>query len=75
MMEGPELGIWLNPAVLPPPAPAVALRCITALGWRPVYVNGRICFGSATPTFMGDHESLETGGALGGVKWKWMWLT
>ena len=39
-----------------------------------MYVNGRICFGSTTPTCMGDHESLEPGGALVEVKWKWMWL-
>ena len=24
-----------------------------------MYVNGRICFGSATPMCMGDHESLD----------------
>ena len=30
-------------------------------GW--VGVNGRIRFGIATPTRMGDHESLEAGGA------------
>ena len=39
-----------------------------------MYVNGRICFGNASPTCMGDHESLEAGGALVEVKWKWMWL-
>ena len=74
MIEGPELRIWLNPGVVPPPTAAVALGCITALGKRPVYGNGRICFGTATPTCMGDHESLEAGGALVDVKWKWMWL-
>ena len=72
LMEVPELRIWLSFGVVPPPTPAVALGCITALGRRPVYVNGRICFGSATPTCMGDHESLEAGGALVEVKWKWM---
>ena len=64
MIEGPELRIWLNTGVVPPPTPAVAFGCITALGRRPVYVNGRICFSSATPTCMGDHKSLEAGGAL-----------
>ena len=39
-----------------------------------MYVNGRICFGSATPTCLGNHESLEAGGALLEVNWKWMWL-
>ena len=74
MIKGPELRIWLNPDVVPPPQPAVVLGCITALGRRLVYVNGRICFGSATPTCMGEDESLEAGGALVEVKWKWMWL-
>ena len=37
-------------------------------------VNGRICFGSATPTCMGDHESLEDGGALVEEELKWKWL-
>ena len=59
-----ELRIWLNPGGVPLPTPAVKLGCITALGTRPVYGNGRICFGSATPTCMRDHESLEAGGAL-----------
>ena len=50
MIEGPELRIWLNPGVVPPPTLAVVLGLTTALGRRLVYVNGRICFGSATPT-------------------------
>ena len=74
MIEGPGLRVWLNPAVVPPPTPAVSLRCITALEGRLVNVNGRICFGSATPTVMGDHKSLEAGGALVEVKLEWMWL-
>ena len=37
-------------------------------------MNGRICFGNATPTCMGDHESLGAGGVLVDVKWKWMSL-
>ena len=74
MIKGPEFRIWLKSGVVPPFTPAVALGCITALGRRPVYVNGRICFGSATPTCIGDHESLEAGGALVEVKWKSMWL-
>ena len=61
----PGIAIWLNPGVVPPPTiPAVALGCITALERRMVHVNGRIWFGSATPTCMGDHESLDTGGVL-----------
>ena len=54
-VEDRRLGIviWLNPGVVPPPTPAV--------GQRLVHVKGRICFGSATPTCMGDHRSLEAG--------------
>ena len=70
----PGIAILLNPGVVPPPTPAVPLGGITALGEGPVHVNGRICFSSAMPTCMGDHESLEAGGALVEVKWKWMWL-
>ena len=70
----PGIAIRLNPGVVPLPTPAVPLGCITALGEGSVYVNGRICFGSATPTCMGDHESLEAGRALVEVKSKWMWL-
>ena len=63
----PGTAIWLNPGVVPPPTPAV--------GHRLVHVNGGICFGSATPTYTGDHKSLEAGGALVGedLKWKWLW--
>ena len=53
--------VWFHP-----PTPAV--------GHRLVHVNGRICFGSATPTCMGNHESLEAGRVLVEVKWKWMWM-
>ena len=60
----PGNAIWLNAGGVPPPTPAV--------GHRLVYVNGRICFGSARPTCMGDHKSLEAGGALveEDLKWK-----
>ena len=70
----PGIAIWLNDGVVPPCTPAVALGCITALERRTVHVNGRICFGSATPTCMGDHESVEPAGVLVDVKWKWMQL-
>ena len=70
----PGIAIWLNPGVVPPRTLAVSLGCITALERRMVHVNGRCCFGSATPTCMGDYESLEAGGVLVEVKWKWMWL-
>ena len=75
-MEDRRLGIaiWLNPGVVPPRTPAVALGCITALERRMVHINGRICFGSATPTCMGDHESLEAGGVLVEEVLKWKWL-
>ena len=73
MIEGPGLSIWPNPGVVPPPTPAVALGSITALERRPVHNNGRICFCSAKPTCMGDHESLEAGGALVEEELKWKW--
>ena len=37
----PGIAIWLNPGVVPPRTPAVALGCITALERRMVHVNGR----------------------------------
>ena len=49
-----------------PPAPAV--------GHRLVHVNGRICFGSATPRCIRDHKSLEAGGVQVEEEWKWEWL-
>ena len=70
----PGNAIWLNPGVVPAPTPAVALGCITALGRRMVDVNGHICFSTATPTCMGDHESLEAGGALVEEELRWKWL-
>ena len=70
----PGIAIWLNRGLPPPPTPAVALGCITALERRMVHVNGRICFGSATPTCMGDHESLEAGGVLVEEELKWKCL-
>ena len=71
----PRIAVWLSPGVLPPRTQAVALGCITALERRMIQVNGRICFGSATPTCMGDHESLEPGGVLVEEEWKWKWLS
>ena len=62
----PGMAIWLNPGVVPPPTPAVDHRL--------VQVNGRICFGSATPTCMGDHKSLEGRGALLEEELNWKWL-
>ena len=70
----PRIAIWLNPGVVAPPTPAVALGCITALEKRMAHVNGRICFGSATPTCMGDHEALEAGGVLVEEELKLKWL-
>ena len=70
----PRIAIWLNPGVVPPRTPAVALGCITALERRMVHVDGRIFIGSATPTCMGNHESLEAGGVLVEEELKWKWL-
>ena len=54
----PGLSIWLNCGVVPPPKPA-----------GPVTRDGNALMGAfasvfATPTRMGDQESLEAGGAL-----------
>ena len=70
----PGIAIWLNPGVMPPRTPAVTLGCITALDMRMLHGNGRVCFGSATATCMGDHESLEAGGVLVEEELKWKWL-
>ena len=49
--------IWLNSAVVPLPSQAGPVR-------RDWYaLMGRFILGFATPTGMGDHESLEAGGA------------
>ena len=61
----PGTAIWLNPGLVPLPTPAVALGCITALNRGLVYGDGRICFGSATPTCMGDHISSSWRSASG----------
>ena len=63
----PGTAILLNPGVVSPPTAAV--------GHRLVHVNGRICFRSATPTCMGDHKSLEAGGALMEEELKQKWLS
>ena len=64
--KSPGTAIRLNPGVVPPPTRAV--------GHRLVYVNGHICFGSAMLTCMGNHKSLEAGGALVEEELKWKWL-
>ena len=58
----PGVAIGLDPVVVPPPTPAVSHRLVD--------VSGRICFGSATPTCMGDHKSLEAARALVEEEWK-----
>ena len=68
------MAIWPNPGVVPPRTLAGALGCITALERSIVHVHGRICFGSATPTCMGDYEYLEAGGVLVEEELKWKWL-
>ena len=62
----PGTAIWLNSGVVIPPTPAV--------GHRLVCVDGRFCFGSATPACMGDHKSPEAGGAIVEEELKWKWL-
>ena len=71
----PGTEIWLNPGVVPPPTtPAVPLGCISVLGGDWYTLMGAFALAFATRRCMGDHKSLEAGGALMEVKWKWMWL-
>ena len=57
--------ILLNPGVLPPPTPAGPVK-------RDRYPSmGAFASAFATPSRMGDHESLEAGGGL--VEEEWMW--
>ena len=67
MIEGPELRSGLT-----------LVWCLRQHWLSPlrglVHVNGRICIGSDTPTCMGDHKSLEAGGALVEEEFKWKWL-
>ena len=64
----PGIMIWLNPGLVPPPTPAGRVKS----DWYTL--NGAFASAFATPTAMGDHESLEAGGALMEEEWKWMWL-
>ena len=63
----PGTAIWLTLVWCPRPDRLLPLRGL-------VYFNGRICFGSATPTCTGDHKSLEAGGAQVEEELKWKWL-
>ena len=59
---------WLNPGVVPPPTPASRVK-------RDWYVlMGAFVSAFATPVPMGDHESLEAGGALVEEELTWRWL-
>ena len=59
----PGILIWLNPGVVPPPTPAGPVK-------RDWYMlMGAFASASATPTCMGDHESLEAGGARVEEEW------
>ena len=63
----PGMVIWLNLGVLPPPTTAGPVKS----DWCTLI--GAFASAFATPTCMGDHESLEAGGALVEKEWKWMW--
>ena len=61
----PEIMIWLSPDVVPPPTPASPVK-------RDWYtLMGASAWAVATPTCMGDHESLEAGEALVEEELKW----
>ena len=62
------MGITLNPGMVPPPTPAGPVK----LNWYALM--GAFASAFATPTRMGDHESLEAGGALVEGEMKWMSL-
>ena len=60
--------IGLNHGVVPPPTPAGPLK-------RDWYaLMGAFAWAFATPTCMGDHESLQSGEALGEEDLRWRWL-
>ena len=57
--------IWLNPGVQPPATLAGPVK-------RDRYaLMGARASALATPTRLGDHESLEAGGVLVEEEWKW----
>ena len=59
---------WLNPGMVPLPTPAGPVK-------RDWYaLMGAFALAFATPTRVGDHESLQAGGALVEEELKWMWL-
>ena len=60
--------IWLNSGSLPPPTKVGPVK-------RDWYMlMGTFASAFATPTCMGEHESLQAGEALveEAVKWKWL---
>ena len=62
------IATWLNPAVVPPPTPAGTVK-------RDWYaLMGAFAATFATATRMGDHKSLEAGGALVEKEVKWRCL-
>ena len=64
----PRLSIWLDPGVVPPPTPAGPIKP----DWYTLV--GALASVFATPTCMGDHETLEFGGALVEEQLEWMLL-
>ena len=64
----PRIAIWLNPGVVPLPTLAGPVK-------RDLYaLIGAIALAFATPTRIGDHESLEAGEGLVEEELKWRWL-
>ena len=64
----PGIIILLNPSVVPPPTQASPVK----RDWCALMRAFASAF--ATPTRMGDHESLDPGGALVEEELKWRWL-
>ena len=68
MIEGLDNEIWLNPVVVPSATPEGPIK-------RDWYaLTGAFASAFATPMRMGDHVSLEAGGALVEEELKWKWL-
>ena len=66
--RNPGMAIWLKPAVAPPPTPAGPLKSDRYA------LVGAWALAFATPTRMGDHESLEAEGLLVEEELKSKWL-
>ena len=63
----PGTAICIDPGVVPPPTPAVALEGTGTCYWAHLLLQ---CYAYA----YGENKSLEAGGALVEEELKWKWL-